>query len=137
MERRLDAREEGGTMAQPQPRRFHLRAWKKTYYNPVGSYYETVFHELAHWSEVRTDWDHAKQGYAMSELVAEMASSFLATKLDVSQAETLENHAAYLRSWLKAMKGDPVYIFRASTQASKVTVYLLSFVRQPGPVAVG
>ena len=33
------------------------------------------------------------------------------------------------------MKADPSYIFKASTQASKATDYLLSFVRKPEPVA--
>ena len=43
-------------------------------FNPLGAYYETVIHELAHWSEVRTGWDHQKQGYAMGELAAEIAA---------------------------------------------------------------
>lgn len=36
-----------------------------------------------------------------------------------------------LKSWLAEMKNDPSYIFKASTQASKVTDYLLSFVQEP------
>jgi len=99
-------------------------------FDPVGSYYETVLHELGHWSEVRLGWDRQQHGYAMGELVAEMAASFLATELGVPQGETLDNHAAYLRSWLKEMKDDPAFIFRASTQASKVCDYLLAFVEQ-------
>lgn len=103
-------------------------------FDPPGSYYETLLHELAHWSETRLGWDHEQQGYAMGELVAEMASSFLATELGVPQGEDLDlgNHAAYLKSWLEAMKVDPAYLFRASTQASKVADYLLSF--RPAPV---
>ena len=99
-------------------------------FEPVGSYYETLLHELGHWSEVRLGWDNQKAGYAMGELVAEMAASFLATELGVPQAESLENHAAYLQSWLKEMKDDPAFIFKASTQASKVADYLLGFVEQ-------
>jgi len=99
-------------------------------FDPLGSYYETVLHELAHHSEVRLGWDHQQHGYAMGELVAEMASSFLATELCVPQGESLENHAAYLKSWLKEMKDDPAFIFRASTQASKVCDYLLGFAEQ-------
>lgn len=102
-------------------------------FDPPGSYYETLLHELAHWSESRLGWDHEQQGYAMGELVAEMASSFLATELGVPQGEDLGNHAAYLKSWLDAMKGDPSFIFKASTQASKVADYLLAF--QSAPVA--
>lgn len=96
-------------------------------FDPLGAYYETAFHELAHWSEVRFGWTGS---YAMNELVAEMAASFLSTELGVPQAEGIENHAAYLKSWLSAMKNDPAYIFKASTQASKVADHLLSFVQK-------
>ena len=65
-----------------------------------GSYYPTILHELAHWSEVRLQWDREKQGYPMGELIAEMASCFLATELNIPNGEHLENHAAYLKSWL-------------------------------------
>ena len=67
----------------------------------------------------------------MGELIAEMASCFLAAELNIPNGEPLDNHAAYLKSWLADMKDDPNYIFRASRQASKVCDFLLSFVRQP------
>ncbi len=107
----------------------------KHQFEPVGSYYEAAFHELGHWSEIRTGWDHREQGYPMGELAAEIAASFLSAELGVPQGETLENHVAYLQSWLSEMKNDPSYIFRACTQASKVTDYLLSFTRQPEEIA--
>jgi antirestriction protein ArdC len=96
-----------------------------------GSFYPTALHELGHWSEVRVGWDREKNGYAMGELIAEMGACFLATELGVPNGEPLENHAAYLKSWLSAMKNDPNFIFTASRQASKVCDFLLSFVRQP------
>lgn len=102
----------------------------KQRFSPVGSYYETAFHELAHHSELRLGWDSEAHGYAINELVAEMAASFLSTELGVPQAESLENHAAYLKSWLESMKGDSSFIFKASTQASKVADFLLSHVQQ-------
>jgi antirestriction protein ArdC len=92
------------------------------------SFYETALHELAHWAEVRTDWDREKHGYEMGELVAEMASCFLAAELGIPTTD-LGNHAAYLANWLEAMRGDHSYIFKASTQASKTVDYLLSFLR--------
>ena len=95
-----------------------------------GSFYPTVLHELSHWSEVRVAWDREKNGYPMGELIAEIASCYLATELGVPNTELLENHVAYLKSWLEAMKNDPNYIFKASRQASKVCDFLLSFVRQ-------
>lgn len=109
----------------------------KATFSPPGAFYETAVHELAHWSEVRTGWDHAKHGYALGELAAEISSCYVSAELGIPQGEGLGNHVAYLRSWLEAMKGDRNYIFRASRQASKVTDYLLAFVRQPEPVPAG
>ena len=48
-----------------------------------GSFYPTVLHELSHWSEVRVAWDREKNGYPMGELIAEIASCYLATELGV------------------------------------------------------
>jgi antirestriction protein ArdC len=99
-------------------------------FNPVGSYYETAFHELAHHSEVRLNWPSDDAGYPMNELVAELASSYLSQELGVPQGESIENHAAYIKIWLEAMAGDSSFIFRAATQASKVADFLLSHVQQ-------
>lgn len=103
----------------------------KERFDPPGSYYETLLHELAHWSEVRTGWNSKKEGYAKSELAAELAASFLSTELGVPHGEQMENHAAYLKGWLDRMKADPSFLFQASSQASKVADYLLSFVQEP------
>jgi antirestriction protein ArdC len=108
----------------------------KATFDPPGAYYETAVHELAHWSEPRTGWDHDKNGYALGELAAEIASCYVAAELGIPQGEGLGNHAAYLRSWLEALKDDRNYIFKAARQASKVTDYLLAFTKKPEPVAV-
>jgi antirestriction protein ArdC len=105
-------------------------------FDPSGAFYESIAHELAHWAEPRTGWDHAKQGYALGELVAEIASCYVAAELGIPRGEGLGNHAAYLRSWLDGMKGDRNFVFKAVKQASKVTDYLLSFVRKPEPETV-
>ena len=103
----------------------------KASFAKIGSYYSTAAHELSHWSEVRTGWDHDKQGYALGELAAEIGACFVTTELGIPNDEPMENHAAYVKSWLDAMKGDSSYIFKASKQASKACDYLLSFVREP------
>ena len=99
-------------------------------FDPPGSYYETLFHELAHHAEVRTGWNREAEGYAKGELAAEMAASYLSTELGIPHGESLDNHAAYLKGWLEQMKADSSFLFKASAQASKVTDYLLSFVRE-------
>ncbi len=93
-----------------------------------GAYYETTFHELAHWSEVRVNWIGGRE---LGELVAEMAACFVSAELGIPNGEALENHAAYVQSWLQDMQGDHGFIFRASSQASKVADFLLAFARQP------
>ncbi len=95
-----------------------------------GSYYPTILHEMGHWSEVRVGWDCEKETYAMGELVAEISSCYLAAELGIPNGEPLDNHAAYLKSWLEGMHNDVNFIFKASRQASKVCDFLLSFVRQ-------
>jgi len=101
----------------------------------AAEYYETVLHELCHWSEApgRLNWNRAGEGYAMGELIAEMGSCFLASELGIPNAETLPNHASYLQSWLKAMQNDHRFIFQASSQASKAADFILSFSRASQP----
>jgi len=99
-------------------------------FETLGAYYETLLHELGHWSEVRVGWDHWEHGYEMGELVAEISASYLSAELGVPQGETLENHAAYLKSWLAQMQDDSGFIFKASTQANRITDFLLSFIHE-------
>jgi antirestriction protein ArdC len=94
-----------------------------------NNFYTTALHELAHWSEARVGWSRSKDNYAMGELVAEIASCFVATELGIPNTAPIENHAAYLKHWLQAMTDDANYIFTASRQASKVCDFLLSFVK--------
>ncbi len=101
----------------------------KEKFESAGAYYETLLHELAHFCEVRLGWDHRKHGYCFNELVAEISASYLSAELGVPLGEPLENHASYLKHFLEGMKADSSFIIKASSQASKVTDFLLSFVR--------
>jgi antirestriction protein ArdC len=105
----------------------------RTTFAPPAAFYETASDELAHWTEPRVGFHGT---YALGELVAEVASCYVAAELGIPQGEGLGNHAAYVRHWLDAMRGDRNFIFKAAKQASKVTDYLLSFVRKPEPEAV-
>ena len=106
-------------------------------FGSLGAYYETATHELAHWCEPRLQYDRQQLGYAMCELIAEMSACFVSSELGIPQGEQLENHASYLKSWLDQMRGDANFIFKASKLASGTTDFLLAFVREPEPVAVG
>lgn len=98
-----------------------------------GEYYETLMHELSHWTEhpTRLNWDRSKpeNTYALGELIAELGGCFIASELGLPTTEKLNNHVSYLQNWLAAMQGDPRFIFRAAAQAAKCADFILSFSR--------
>jgi antirestriction protein ArdC len=100
----------------------------------LPEYYETAFHELSHWTEhesrLACDRNSPERSYAFMELRAELGGCFVAVELGLPTAERLENHASYLKSWLKDMEDDPKYIFRAASQAAKAADFILSFSRE-------
>jgi antirestriction protein ArdC len=104
-----------------------------------AAYYESLFHELCHFAEHpnRLNWDRSKEenSYSMGELVAEMGACFVCTELGIELSEGIDNHAAYVCHWEKklkaALENDHSFIFKASSQASKVCDYLLSFLPMP------
>jgi len=103
-------------------------------FNELRDFYDTHFHELAHWSEVRREWEGS---YAMGELVAEMTAAFISAELQIPQSEDLSNHTKYLAHWLEAMKNDPSWIIKASQEGSKASDLILSFSRQGTTAPVG
>ena len=88
-----------------------------------------LLHELIHWTAAphRLARDlgerYGKHAYAMEELVAELGAAFLCGTLGVSN-EPRPEHAAYLKSWLEALKHDRKAIFIASSKAQQAVDYL-------------
>jgi antirestriction protein ArdC len=111
----------------------HIQVPPKNRYAQPNEFYSTCFHELSHWSEVRTDW---KGDYAEGELRAEIAAAYMLAELGVPQSSDLSNHQAYLANWLQALRNDNKFIFRASTAANRAADYVLSFSHQPEPELV-
>jgi len=101
----------------------------------VPGFYETAFHELSHWTEhhSRLNWDRSNPEHtiALGELIAELGGCYMAAELGVPTAERLENHASYLKSWLRDMQDDHKFIFRAAAQAARAADYVLAFSREP------
>jgi len=97
----------------------------------MAAFYESCWHELGgHWTEARLGWDWRKRGRAAGELRAEMTACFVASSLGLPVGESLEVHAAYVGSWLRAMRADPNLIFQIAAEASKAADLVLSFVRK-------
>jgi len=96
---------------------------KQSQFIDPHEFFVVQFHELAHWSEIRLQWEDK---YAMGELVAEITACYLAAETNIPN-NSLENHNRYLANWLTQMENDPKWIFQASSQASKVADFLRSF----------
>ena len=95
------------------------------------NYYATALHELGHWTghPSRLDRDLAhpfgSEGYAREELRAEIASLMLGERLEIGHDPG--QHSAYVGSWIKALKNDPKEIFRAASDAERISGYVMGF----------
>jgi antirestriction protein ArdC len=92
------------------------------------AYADTFFHETGHSTGPalgrKMDGGFGSSSYAQEELVAELSSCFMAMEMGIPHnPASHENHAAYMRSWLKALKDDKKYIFAAVSLASKAVEY--------------
>lgn len=101
-------------------------------FRDAESYAATLAHELTHWTRNPTRLDRnlgrkhwGDEGYAREELVAELGSAFLCADLGLAP-EILEDHAAYIDSWLKVLKDDKRFIFTAASHAQRAADYLHS-----------
>ena len=94
------------------------------------SFYETILHELVHWSE-KEGRVGRKEGhkYAFGELVAEIGACQMMAQLHLPTTN-FTNSAAYVQGWLKGLQNDSKFIFAAAAQASKCADYILSFSRE-------
>jgi antirestriction protein ArdC len=101
----------------------------------TADFWETLAHEMAHWTghatRLNRDQEKAKSSYALEELVAEIGACFLCAELGLPTADSLDNHHAYVKSWIAALENDPRCIFTASAQASKAVDFVLSFNKTP------
>ncbi len=116
----------GGNRAFYSPGHDFIQCPHKGQFIDAKEYYGTLFHELAHWSESRLGW---KGEYSAGELRAEIAAAFVSAELGVPQSDDLSNVNAYVKSWLRALRDDPRYIFTAAAAASKAASFLLEFSR--------
>ena len=106
-------------------------------FRDAESHAVTHAHELIHWTKHSTrlarDMGRVRygdEGYAKEELVAELGSAFLCADLGITP-EVRDDHAAYIATWLQALKDDKRLIFTAASHAQRAADYLHSL--QPHP----
>jgi antirestriction protein ArdC len=103
-------------------------------FDTIEHYYDTLFHELSHSTGhanrlgrkgVTETSYFGSHEYSREELVAQMGASFLSGHCGI-EATTLENSAAYIQGWLKALKNDKTLLVQAAGQAQKVSDFILN-----------
>jgi antirestriction protein ArdC len=103
-------------------------------FDSAEEFYSTLFHELTHSTghplrlnrATLTEFERfGDEQYSAEELVAEMGAAFLCGFSGIEN-KTINNSAAYLRTWLEVLKKDPRLVLVAAGQAQKATDLILN-----------
>ncbi len=127
---------EGGSSAYYSPAADSITMPPDTFFVDSYGYMSTFLHECGHATghESRLDRDltgsFGSAEYAKEELRAEIASAFTSQALGFGRgAEDLsgamDNHKAYIQSWIEVIQDQPNELFSAIKDAEKISDYLL------------
>jgi antirestriction protein ArdC len=98
------------------------------------AYYATLAHEATHLTGYQSRCNRDLRGrfgekaYAAEELVAELGAAFICADLALAP-EPRPDHAAYVASWLKVLRGDKRAIITAVAKAQQAADWMHA--RQP------
>ncbi len=96
-------------------------------------FYATLFHEMTHSTGhesrlarpgVSNPIRYGSHEYSQEELVAEMGAAFLLAEAGIDSESLTSNSAAYVASWLNALKNDPKLVVLAGAQAQKAADHI-------------
>lgn len=115
-----------------------IRMPTKGQFHDRVNYYDTLLHELCHWTGHKSRLNRYKENetktdYAKEELRAEIGSSILSATLGIDHImgggsdEAMRNHKAYIQSWVKSLNDNPKEILYATAQADKIVTWLRQF----------
>lgn len=103
-----------------------------TDYEQPEEYYSTVFHELLHSTGHQKRLDRpgitelaafGDENYSKEELVAEIGAAMMCAVCGIDNT-TIENSAAYINGWLRALKDDSRLIVQAAGKAQRAADYM-------------
>ena len=132
----------GGGRAYYSPTLDYVQLSHQHTFDTIEHYYNTLFHELAHATGhgnrlarkgVTETSYFGSHEYSKEELVAEMGAAFLCGHAGIDT--TIENSAAYLQGWLKALKNDKTLLIHAAAAAQKASDYILNITHQEDQTA--
>lgn len=96
-------------------------------------YYATAFHELTHSTGHESRLNRFANGIAMfgdesyskEELIAELGSATILNLLGIENDNTIQNNAAYIQGWLKALWNDKRMIVSAASKAGRAVELII------------
>lgn len=104
----------------------------------AGQFYSTWWHELTHATKAPSRLDRSfgtstfgNEAYAREEIVAGL-SQCLADQLMGFGTEHIDNHAAYIESWLSVLRGDRRFLFAAAAHAQRAVDWLVAAAEKGG-----
>ena len=122
----------GGDKAVYFPTRDSITLPNKEQFNGTAEFYATKWHELGHSTghksrlnrkELNDCAGFGSHSYSKEELTAELFSSSMMAIGGVTQ--TIDNSAAYIQSWMKALKNDKDLLIEASGRAQAAIDYVI------------
>lgn len=108
-------------------------------FKSAEAYYDTAFHESVHstgnakrLNRLNTGLSAAFGGedYSKEELVAEIGACSIMHELGLETDKTFRNTAAYIQSWLRALKNDKRMIVSAAGKAEKAVDLIFDRVKE-------
>lgn len=101
-------------------------------FKSTEAYYGTAFHEATHstghasrLNRLDKQAHFGNELYSKEELIAEIGSAMLLTKSGMGSDAAFDNSAAYIGSWLKALKNDKRMVVSAAGKAEKAVNMIL------------
>lgn len=98
---------------------------KELFDNGFIDYSKTLFHECGHFSGLKSllgynsdTVDKKTSHYAIEELRAELSSVVLSGHFKLPNGHHMENHAAYVKSWIRHIEDDPKILIDISKDSA-------------------
>ena len=122
---------DGGDQAYYSPSKDEIHLPTPESFNSEYAFNATALHELSH-STGHPSRLNRDQGsffgtsqYAYEELVAEMCSCFMGVNLNTEASpEHIDNHKAYVQSWIQAIRDKPETLIKAIKDAQSAANYM-------------
>jgi antirestriction protein ArdC len=122
----------GGNKAFYSPIQDYIKTPKPEHFDNAADYYGTLFHEMVHSTGHASRVDRklvsnfGSHDYSKEELIAEIGSCFLQAEAGIQVEKKIENHKAYIQSWISKLQNDPRMIVSASTAAKHAVKFIMN-----------